>query len=211
MVDSVQGLLILVLTMPGFFGYLCFNRLSHSCIEDTFEKVGIVVGLNVGAVLIGALLGFALPDLLDQTQNLTLPGVVEFVARGLVLLTAISLALGALFAVIGNSRWISDLLRRSRLTRKTGAGSVVAAVLAKYPDGFLRVYLKNGGYVVGHPLCYSLDGKDNALFLERAAIGVKKAGSEWSQRPADLGVMLLSFDEVSFVELVKGIRNDRPA
>ena len=206
MVDSVQGLLVLVLTMPGFLGYLCFNRLSDGCVEDGFEKVGIVVGLNVGALMIGSLLGLGLPDnLLDQTQNLTLAGVVRFVVRGLTVLTAIALALGALFAMLGNWRRLSVFLVRLGLTRKSSARSVIADVIRTHPDSFFRLYLKSGGYVVGHPRCYCLDGKESALFLERAAIGHKgtQAGAKWQQRGAEgAGVMVLTFDDISYVELV---------
>ena len=204
MVDSVQGLLILILTMPGFLGYLCFNRLSDGCVDDAFEKVGIVVGLNVGAILVGSFFGFALPaNLLDATHNLTASGVFEFVGRSLAMLTGLAVGLGALFAALGNWRWLSALLVRLRVTRRSSAHSVLADVIRTHPDSFFRVYFKNGNYVVGHPRCYSLDGEETMLFMDRAAVSGRTGTGKTTQRPVTgAGIVLLNFEDVSYVELV---------
>lgn len=205
MVDSIQGLLILVLTMPGFFGYLCFNRFSDGCVDDAFEKIGIVVGLNVGAIFVATLLGHALPaNLLETPENLRFEGVLSYVAGSLVTLTIIAVALGWMFAALVNWSWLSNVLVRMRLTRKSGAHSVLADVIRSHPDSFFRLYLKGGGYVSGHPRRYSLDGKETMLFLDKAAIGKQSAeDGKWSQRTVHgAGIVLLNFEEVGYVELV---------
>ena len=207
MVDSVEGLLILVLTMPGFFGYLCFNRLREGCIEDAFEKIGIVVGLNVAALIIAQFFVSALPpNLLDADQNLTLGGTTAFVARSLFVLTAISVALGAAFAMLGNAKWLSAFLLKIGITRKSSSRSIIADVIRSHPDSYFKFSFKSGGYVMGHPRCYSLDGEECMVFLEKAAIRSKRSDPA-ANAPARRivggpGVMLLNFDEVKYVELI---------
>lgn len=207
MVDSVEGLLILVLTMPGFLGYLCFNRLREGCVADVFEKIGIVVGLNVAALIIAQFFLSALPpNLLDADQNLTLGGTTAFAARSLFVLTAISVALGAAFAMLGNAKWVSAILLRIGLTRKSSSKSVIADVIRSHPSSYFKFTFKSGGYVMGHPRSYSLDGDECVVFLEKAAIRTKRSepGGETPARRmvSGPGIMLLNFDDVKYVELI---------
>jgi len=205
MVDSVQGLLLLVLTMPGFFGYLWFNLIYEGCIEDTFEKVGIVVGLNTAALVVAQLLGMRLPvDLFGAEQQATIAGTVEFVARHLLFLSLIATVLGMLIALMSNSKRLSRLLRSWGLTRKSNANSILADVIREHPDRYFRVRFKDGGYVIGHPRVYSLDGEQAMLFLADAAVRPRGAAGQPMPVERELpdGVMLLGFDEIRYVELV---------
>jgi len=207
MVDSVEGLLILILTMPGFLGYLCLNRLREGCVDDVFEKIGIVVGLNVTALILAQLFVSVLPpNLLDANQNLTLAGTTAFVARSLLILTLISIVLGIAFAMLGNAKWASTLFMRLGLTRKSNSKSVVADVIRTHPNSYFKFIFKSGGYIMGHPRCYSLDGDECVVFLEKAAIRTKRnsSGGPASARRmvGGPGVMLVNFDDVKYIELL---------
>jgi hypothetical protein len=206
-VGSLEGLLILVLTLPGFLGYLCFSRLYEGCIEDVFEKVGIVVALNVTSLILVQLVIEVLPAaLVDIQQKLTLSGTTTFASRSLIVLSVVSVLIGGVFAAACNSKTISRGLLSIGLTRKSNSRSVLADVIRSHPDCFLKFNFKEGGYVLGHPLYYSLDGEECIIFLEKAAIRPKASETKGKASARRVvqgpGVMLMNFDSVQHVELL---------
>ena len=207
MPDSVDGLLLLILTMPGFFGYLWFNRLYEGCVDDVFEKIGIVVGLNVAAIGVSQYFSDVVPsDLVDGQRNISVAATFGFVAESLVILSGIAILIGAACAWLCNAPWISQALVRLRLTRKSNSKSVLADIVRSHPNSYFKFKLKTGGYVVGHPRCYSLSGDENMIFLEKAAVRgprVQQGGAGPKEREiAGDGILFLNFEDVSYVELV---------
>jgi len=84
---------------------------------------------------------------------------------------------------------------------------VIAATIRRNPHNFFRIRLKDGGYVRGHPLLYSLDGEESCLFLEKAAYRRKRPDRRHNV-PAEIavngpGVLLVNFDEVLFIEVLE--------
>lgn len=208
MPDSTQAILILVITLPGFLGYLLFNRLSSRCIEDAFEKVGFVVLFNVTSIFVVRALNLNDPFGDFKSSELSYNDVTSFVTSSFIILSAITALTAILLAFALDSKIVSDLLIKSRLTRKTSSKSVVADVIRTHPDCFMKFRFKGGGYVVGHPRRYCLDGSESVIFLEKAARRPAKQGTQ-AQRPLEdiggPGVLILNFDDISLVEVLDGV------
>jgi len=204
--DSAQGLFLLVLTMPGIVGFFVFSHMYCNRIESSFDKFGYIVLLNIVGVL-GASIFFDLALLARiRYDAISFADISEFTIKLMLPLTACSSMAGALLAFVGNAGRVQRFLIKQGLTRKTAHGSVLADVIATYPDAYLKVRFKGGGYVIGHPRKYSLMGDEHYLFLEKAARRPPRPNDSAPQPPEAAidgpGILLLSFDEVACVEVL---------
>jgi hypothetical protein len=132
--------------------------------------------------------------------------IESFVTNLLLPLSAISIALAVAAAFALNKGWLQNLMVRAGITNKTSHSSVLADVICSYPDCYLKFRFKSGGYVIGHPRKFSLDGKDDCIFLENAARRPARPMPGATQPPEQPvvgpGILLLGFDDVSAVEVL---------
>ena len=207
MPDSMQAIFILVLTLPGFLGYLVFNRLAVGSFDDAFEKVGCVILFNVLAITLLTLLNVANPIGGFNAATLTYANMVSFSRTIFPLLSLICALLAVIAALILNSDVVSRFLITHGLTRKSSNRSVLADVVAAHRDCFMKVRFKSGGYVIGHPRRYSLDGEENALFLDKAARRPPKEAGLAQPLEYEIegpGVLLVNFDDILVIEVLNG-------
>jgi hypothetical protein len=114
--------------------------------------------------------------------------------------------LGVLFGWIANWQIFSKFLILLGASSKAGHAAVVAAAIRRHPESYFRIRLKSGGYLLGHPILYSLDGEEPCLFLEKAAFRRARPDRRHSL-PVQIdingpGIIVVNFDEVLFIELV---------
>ncbi|MBN8832480.1 MAG: hypothetical protein J0G94_18110 [Sphingomonadales bacterium] len=208
MPDTMQAIFILVLTLPGFLGYLVFNRLRIGKFEDAFEKIGCVILFNVLAIVALGLLNIDNPLGNFKSAALTYADMVAFGRTVFPLLTLFSALFAIAAALILNSDKVSYYLIKAGLTRRSSHVSVIADVIAAHPDCFMKFRYKSGGYVIGHPRRYSLDGGESAIFLSKAARRPPK--SPCTPQPPEKaiegpGVLLVNFDDILAVEILDGV------
>jgi hypothetical protein len=208
MPDSSQGMFILVLTMPGFLGYLAFSKIYRLRIDDSVEKVGYIVGLNIFSLSIVSLFYDFSEFLKSDFSNIGAKNVVYFVNQLMLATSICSVAIGTAIAVVLNGNWIQNFLNQNRVTPKTAHGSVLADIIANYPDAFFKVRFKSGGHVTGFPRKYPLDGEENMIFLTKALRRPSRVTQEQKQPPEyeinGPGILLVNFDDVSCIEVLKG-------
>ncbi len=214
MPDSANGLYILILTLPGFIGYAVFNFVSHRKIKQTIDSVGFIVLINCISLALNAY-GF---NRLSTPLTIGLEGKqlvlnIEFVATFL-RLAMLSGTLGFVLACVGNVQKIETALFKFGIGRKTGSNSLIADVICLNPDVYFRIWFKSGEYVVGHPIRYSLDGDENAIFLEKAlhrpavvseAVGWNRKSVLRTPKERTIdgpGVLIISYDDIRWIEVL---------
>jgi hypothetical protein len=206
MPETSQTLLIAIFTLPGVLGYFAFTSVYRREIADNFEKVSLVAIFDLLAIIVLGLFR-DISSLSAATQSqLTYPAVEIFVTKLLLPLSLISVVIAVIAAFAFNRAWLQNALVRTGITNKTSYSSVLADVICSYPDCYLKFRLKSGGYVIGHPRKFSLDGKQECIFLDNAARRPPRPASGVDQ-PAEVpvsghGLLLLNFDDVSVVEVL---------
>jgi hypothetical protein len=206
MPESSQTLLIVIFTLPGVLGYFVFASLYRREISDNFDKVSLVAIFDLVAIVILSIV-LDVSSLSVATQStLAFDAVQEFVTDLLLPLSIISILVAVAAAYILNKSWLQNRLIKLGITNKTSYSSVLADVICSYPDCYLKFRMKSGGYVIGHPRKFSLDGKEDCIFLDNAARRPPRPNPGANQPPEAAieghGVLILSFDDVSAVEVL---------
>ncbi len=204
MPESLAAVYIIVLLLPGFVGYLALAKVYNRAIDDAFDKVALIVLITaLSLALIAIFHEIAIPA---NDTAITGGAVRDFVTITFPVQSLVCLALGGLLGAIANLDVFARLARRWRISAKTGQAAVIAATIRQHPDAYFRLRWKEGGYVVGHPVLYSLDGAETALLLENAAYRRKRA-SPRAPQPTEIavvghGVLVVNFDDIQFIEIL---------
>lgn len=206
MLENSQALVIAVFTLPGVVGYLAFASIYRREVGDNFEKLSLVAIFDLLAIIVlSAFRDVSSVSVATHTE-LTYFEIESFVTSLLLPLCAISIALAVASAFALNKGWLQNLMIRAGITNKTSHSSVLADVICSHPDCYLKFRFKSGGYVIGHPRKFSLDGKDDCIFLDNAARRPARPMPGANQPPeqpvAGHGILLLGFDDVSAVEVL---------
>jgi hypothetical protein len=204
MPETLGAVYVIVLLLPGFVGYLALAKVYNRTIDDAFDKVALVVLITaLSLALIAVVHDVAIPA---NNAAITGRAVRDFVTITFPAQTLICLGLGAMLGAIANLDVFARLAQRWRISAKTGQAAVIAATIRQHPDAYFRLRWKDGGYVVGHPILYSLDGEETALLLEKAAYRRKRASARAPQPPeipvAGPGVLVVRFDDIQFIEIL---------
>ncbi|MFM2410876.1 MAG: hypothetical protein RL481_1704 [Pseudomonadota bacterium] len=208
MPESAQSIFILILTMPGFLGYLAYSKIYRLKVEDNIEKIGYIVGFNVFSLFFSSLFFDINTFLSADFDNLGASDVVGYVNGLFFACSACSIIVGVLLAIVLNNGKIQKFLTARRITPKTGHASVLADVIASHPDAYFKIRFKSGGHVTGFPRKYSLDGGETMIFLSKAVRRPPKSPNGDKQPPEyeiqGPGILMTNFDDVTCIEVVKG-------
>jgi hypothetical protein len=204
MPGSLAAVYVIVLLLPGFVGYLALAKIYNRTIDDAFDKVALIVLITaLSLALIALVHEVAIPA---SNAAITGSAVRDFVTITFPVQSLLCLLLGAILGAVANLDIFARLARRWQISAKTGQAAVIAATIRQHPDAYFRLRWKEGGYVVGHPVLYSLDGEETALLLENAAYRRKRASARAAQPPeipvAGPGVLVVNFDDIQFIEIL---------
>ena len=207
MPDSLEAVFVLLILLPGCFGYFAFSRIYNKKIDDNINKIIYIALFNVLSLLILALFKRVIVFEAANISQINARDIEGLIYGNLFLLSLIAFALGVVAALIGNWSGLQSLLTERGLTKRSQHPAVLAAVIAAHQDCYMRFRFKTGGYIVGCPRLYSLQGEEAVIFLGKAAYrGVKPdSAGKLTQHSVDgPGIMLLNFDDVKFVEVLNG-------
>jgi hypothetical protein len=89
---------------------------------------------------------------------------------GLVVLFAVSIAVGVCWSAVQNSTILYVVLRRLKITRVSGRTDVWQDVFRAYRGYWFQIRLKDGTRITGWPEYYSDDGDRREIFLADAIV-----------------------------------------
>jgi hypothetical protein len=205
--DTSSAIIIILITLPGFVGYLCFAKIYCRKVEDTIEKVAYIVLFNALSLSVLSLfIDVSVIASIDFAKG-NFPSVVHSAQGTLSALSAVAAIIGIGLAAALNLKAVDAFFLRCGLTRKTGHESVLSDVIRTNSTAFWKVRFKSGGYVIGHPRRYSLDGDEEMLFLCKAARRPARIGDKPQQPEYEIegpGVLIVKFDDVAVIELLDG-------
>lgn len=205
MAEANTSLGLAIALLPGFVGYVFFQLILEKTIEDTFYKFSITVLI---AAISSPVASFILHQFnIAETQiDVAKEDLANSLGISFFVRSVISILTGIILGVICNSKYASKLAIRFGMTSKSGHSALICAVLDEYPDAFFRFRFKDGGYIVGHPKFYSLDGTERSLMLEKVAIRKKRPDGGGPVPKQALatgpGVIIFDFDDVQYVEVL---------
>ncbi len=169
MPTTVAALNILLFLLPGFVTERIVEGLTVGRKQVDLTRVidALVFALLNYSLYSGLALIFelqAIPFSIDRLQFTT--GSVSSIAT----LTSVACLFGFLYAKSLNDGWHYRFLRWLRITHATGRVDVWYDVFTEFQRTWVRVHLKDGGFIVGWPHYYSDDPKKRELFLGDARV-----------------------------------------
>ena len=173
MPTTVAALNVLIFLLPGFLIQRIVEGLSVT--GKVSETTRIIDGLAFSLVnyLLYSLLALPL-GLKPIPLTLAQDGQLQFTRRdvlGFVILFAIAVLIGLLYAKSLNAGWHYDFLRdKLDLTRKTGRIDLWHDMFSDFRGRWIQVHLKDGTRILGWPDYYSEDPDKRELVLAEAVV-----------------------------------------
>lgn len=208
MPTSFEGLKIMLLLVPGFLTMLIHESLAEKKARSPLDKVFTILlyDIFIFGIYLAYFRIFPSQKLIFLNIKSGDADLIKLSFQNVVIISIISMLLGIFFAVCNIYGWPYKLLRKLKITYRTGRSSVWNDVFYENQGNYLIVHLDDGVRIFGWASDFSADPDPKYLFIKEA----KYLGS---RRKADVevkgpGLLITNESKIKYIEFLSPVKEE---